>query len=325
MRFAILGAAGVALAGVTAPAMSATVDAVDIISNFTVTALGDLDFRGNTNGGVVVGGNFTAPNGGNISPDGGGGTVDGQRGVVIIGGDASAPGNRVNVNINQDQNGGVVVGGTNNDAFNINSATPADRIVGTGQIDPVAIRAAFDGLSAELAALSTTSGASLDAADRNQIRLTSGAGVDGVATLNVANGDFLSGGTLTGFERDDNTTFIVNVGGESASIGANFNQVDTSTIFNFFEATSLNIGATFGFGILAPLADITQINAETRGFVVGNNIDQRSTIRNVFEGDLAGLAGPAVAPVPLPAAGFLLIAGLGGLGLMRRLRGRATA
>ena len=90
-------------------------------------------------------------------------------------------------------------------------------------------------------------------------------------------------------------------------------------MFNFFEATSLNINTAFNYSIPAPLADITQNGGGINGMVVSNNLQQNAEIRpSHFTGNLP--AGDTIM-MPSPAAALLMISGLAGLAAFARRKG----
>ena len=292
---ALATAAFLASAGAS---QAATLDAEGLISSFGTIALGDYTLKSHTEAPVYVGGNFNSDQ--SITPRGNAqGTVTPSiKGTLVVGGDLAGRPTMNNGTVVTNTLSGTVQGGNNT--------------VTTGASVPVQdVRNAMEGLSKDLAQLTDT-GASYDFSDWNQMSLSSGTPVDGSSVLNLSSADFLKTGTLKTFGNLANT-FIVNVAGSVINIGANFNQDDSSVIFNFYEATEVNVNSTFGFGILSPLATLNLYAGGTDTFVVGNDVNQYTEVRGTFTGTLPS-------PVPLPAAGWLLLASIGGVAALRRRR-----
>jgi len=151
----------------------------------------------------------------------------------------------------------------------------------------------------------------------NQKSITAGAGANGIAVLNLtaaAAADLFSGGTIKDLFIDPALTLIINVAGSVANLTANSNIDNSKVLVNFYEANTVTIGATFGFGILAPGATIHANAGGNDAPVIGKDIFQSIEIRQPFTGDLPD-APPAV---PLPAAAWLLAGAIGGLAALRR-------
>ncbi len=139
------------------------------------------------------------------------------------------------------------------------------------------------------------------------------------------------------FEGARDATYVFNVSGENidfGSLGDNiggwffyneqmsvdlFDDLSSKILFNFYEATSLDIyGSVFG-SILAPLADVYYTNGAINGSLYANSISGDGQINNIlFTGE-----GPAN-NVPEPAPLALLSLGLIPL-LMRKKGNNKTA
>src|SRR5690625_4653450 len=301
MRIAIAAVAAMSIGG---SAAAAVIDAEDMLRSFTVIALGDYELHSHTPGSVYVGGDFKASQ--SISGGISNATIGEANGTLIVGGNITGGGSTT-------INGNVAVGGivTDGSRVNVNDGTVTE-----GANVPVGdVATALRDLSGRLAQLpetgATTSG------DHNNPRLNLGAvGADGVAVINFGTDDldwFFGGNPGISF-MDGPLTTIINIAGDSFHLrdGSNFNDFTGSNnvIFNFYEALEIVLDSGFGASILAPNADIWVNKGGTNSFLVGNNVVQRAEIRKPFDGNLPP---PSVSTVPLPAAGWMLIAGLGAL------------
>jgi choice-of-anchor A domain-containing protein len=299
-------------------APAATLTAQGLLSGFNTIALGNLTASSETEGTVFVGGNLSS-NGYGVNPKNlVSGTVGSVSGSLIVGGSVS--GNPINVGA-----GNVVIGGTTSAIINRNGG---GTLTTGATIDVAGVSSTLNAFSVYLSGLATTSGASISTADQNNKALTSGAGGTGalanIAILNLTAAQstaFLGSGNLSSLNLTSGVTTIVNLAGTSAAITGNFNLNNTSVLFNFYEATTLTIGAAFGFGILAPKAAITTTGGGVNGVVVGNSITQSIEFRplngTAFSGTLPVQTSP-VSAVPLPASALLLGAGMLGLAALRR-------
>ncbi|MBL8554728.1 MAG: choice-of-anchor A family protein [Phenylobacterium sp.] len=126
---------------------------------------------------------------------------------------------------------------------------------------------------------------------------------------------------------------IVNVAGTNISLpgSINFNNgqgLGASVIWNFYEATSINLNSKSWFGsILAPNAELKFGNS-IEGSVVARSLIQNGEIRlGGFSGGLS-IAQPVHdlrAGIPEPATWAMMILGFGAVGAMVRRRRAATA
>lgn len=312
----------IAALSAAAPAVhAATLDPGQLLSEFNAVVLNDMVSSVNhVEGTVYVGGNLTSnsafyANNRNLAD----GTVDTISGALIVGGD-------INGGLNDGGAGDIVVGGSVTGTVSTNSAARLTEGVAGIAVGDVAT--ALTSLSTELSLLADTPGAGVSFADPNRKSLTSGAGgvgsLEDIAVFNLNATDtisFLTGGTLASLNLDVGVTTILNLAGDDIELTTSFNQDESSVLFNFFEATNLQINNTFGFSVLSPFADvILGPSGGMDGTLVANNLDQRVELRpygtvGVFDGSLPETS---VSPVPLPASAALLIAALVGLGLVRR-------
>ncbi|MGI3213059.1 collagen-binding domain-containing protein [Roseovarius tibetensis] len=311
--------AGVLLGTLSASSVFAsTINTTDMMASFNVITLGALDSSSETEGTVYVGGSLTTSGYGVNNDRLKEGTVGGITGSLIVGGSVTG-----SINV---QTGAVRIGGSNTATINQNGTGSVQ--FGVSGIPTGDVTAAFRKLSTDLAARSDTPGAEARADDENDLTVISGiGGSDGVAVVRgssalVSTGTFKGVQTSTGSRADIPT--IVNIPGETVRIGANFNETLSNVLFNFYEATTLDIDRAFNYSILAPFASVTSTGGGTNGVVVAGSLTQRNEFRPIdgerlFDG-FPPDAGQATAPVPVPAPALLLGFALAALGFGVRKR-----
>jgi choice-of-anchor A domain-containing protein len=149
------------------------------------------------------------------------------------------------------------------------------------------------------------------------------------ADLNIFNldGDFLSDASKFTIEVPYGSTLLVNVSGKDVTLenfgffyggiqgDYNPNFPDQFILYNFFEATSLNIAGFIEVhgSILAPWADTLFYNGHIEGNLIAKSLDGTGEAHNeLFNGRLPNH------PVPEPATVILLGGGLIGVLAVRR-------
>lgn len=318
----LIAATGLALALSSAAAWAVSLDAQQLMGQFNVLALGEMNGNPHVEGTAYVGGDLTVAGGFYVNSDNlPAGAVGDVSGALIVGGDIDGAGPFTTAG-----NGNVVVGGT----ATIDVKEPLTEgvgINGPGGIAVAAVTNLFETLTADLASLAPSSGSGVDTSDQNNILIKQGTPVGGLSIVDATAGFLSSGGVNQKFGPDFDTsiTTIVNIPGTVVTIGANLDGLQFSKVlFNFFEATSVMVNSGVTISMLAPFADVTLGGGGIKGTLVAGSVDQRSEIRpfdnnTLFDGDL-----PAPVPVPLPAAGLTLLSALGWIAAMR-LRVRKTA
>lgn len=263
---------------------------------------GNLNY--NSGGDVHVGGNVTSSfnlNGvGNLYISG---NQTGGSNVTLANGSAYVGGAKLG-SINANGGGSVHTGSS------LPAATMPDV---AGHV--AAAQATLSTYSAQLAALAADSSVSQEG---NKLTFTATAGADGIAVFNVA-GSLLSAMNEFAFSLGDATAVVINVTGEIIDIAANFlngSALDlaANTIWNFTEATDLDIARQWGGSILAVYADLDTGN-NVEGSVVAAALSQHGEIHYNGPGTFVATT-PIPAALPLFGAALAIFAG-------RRLRRRA--
>ncbi|MBW8812173.1 MAG: choice-of-anchor A family protein [Caulobacterales bacterium] len=270
---------------------------------------GNLTSGANMNAGP--GGTGTVKVGGSIS----GGTVNANNTAVYVNGDVA------NVNAHDVYYGGAL-------GANVNGVKHAgDTSQATLGADLAAQAAAyatdFADLSAYLDGL-TPSGplSSLLTYSGQTAKFNAGAGT-GVAVFDIADLAAALAG-MSNIQFTLPTTYdlvVINVTSPSFTMsgGVNFNgptNLGQKVIWNFVNATTLNLGSSFFGSVLAPNATLTNGNF-IEGSVVAKSVNQNGEIHM---NNLTGGLGPIATPTPEPAAWALMILGFGAAGAALRRR-----
>lgn len=305
-------------------ASASTLEAGQILHQFNLVVFGDHTLRSQVHGRAFVGGD--------VSGSGSMTTTNyllppSDYAAVSIAGNAGG-------NINTRNGATVEIGGDNSATIN-NAASVRIGGVNTGTINNSVVQTQVSGLNLSAdpfrTTMTATSQSLSDLAATGSIT-THGQGVrfdamptEGRVVYNIAASD------LTGNELDVRLngadTVVINVSGSNITLGHNFNTAEISganILWNFFEATVLNLDNRFVGSVLAPEAAFSNRN-NVHGSVVVSSFDQHGQIhQQAWGGTLPTPQTPPIntpTPIPLPAAAWLLAGALGALFGLRRRQG----
>lgn len=353
-RFAKLLVPVVAVVGALAAASPAAADVnvgLQVLREYNLVVLGDLKSSSDVEGRTFVGGSLsggssnyytrggaapssTAPGltvAGSVS--GGWKNLNNSSGAQI-GGSASqlnlnGGGQKVTIGgsasqINGSSGGSITVGGAgaqingNGSVVKTNQGLPG---FSSGlQVQATDYALGVKDLSAYLAGLTTTDTVSFPVSNRIKFEPKA---QGNLAVFNLANTDvFKSVGEIE-FLAGGYDTIVVNVGGSTAKIAKNFignaSGLGQHVIWNFYEATSLDLASNSFYGsILAPYA-AGKMNGFIEGSAVFGSLNQNGAVRlDGYRGQLQALQ----SAVPEPATWAMMIVGFGLIGTAVRRRNR---
>ena len=318
------------IAGVQAGALTGE----QVLQQFNLVVLGNMQGGHDVEGRALIGGNLTGNSSsfftkGNLAPasDYGaltvGGNIAGGPTNVNNGGSLAVGGN-VTKNVNLNGYGAVAVGGNVTGGATIN--TSGTKTIG----QPVTVpnfAGVMNQLSDDLKVLTANATAQVSGS-----RATFDASGKGdTVVFNIANGSaFFSSIGEIAFNLGSADTVIINVGGSSITMNENWlggvgQAVADNIIWNFYDATTLAFGTEYFGTILATDAKIYQANA-LNGSVVAKELAQ-GTIGGTrysggeihqyqFAGDLSGGGSSSASSTAVPEPMALSLLGLGLLGLM---------
>lgn len=337
--------AGLMAVASAAPASAALVGqsvstGIAALKEWNVVAFNNLTTSNHIGGRVLVGGNLQVSNG-VMAMDGNSNlpqTGNGTPAITVVGnanfsnGNVNSAGVQVGGNLtgNFNNNGGgqVLVGGSaqNQQNFSVQGNQGAN-FTSTLQSQSNDIKASLTSLSANLAALANTSGVTVGGDSNNQMITVTGSGLK---VLNWSEAMFEGNqNQQLQITMPSDATLVINVAGTDIDFNRNFNRFsgDNRVLFNFYEATTVDIGRQFSGSVLGVFADITGGNSgNIDGTVVGKSVTQNANgeiHNNYFQGDLSSLS-TTVPAVPEPSTWAMLILGFGVVGAMMRSRNRRT-
>lgn len=287
-----------------------------VINDYNVIALNDFTARGNTGGRIFVGDDFTSTSS-NLGEQLSSTTQD----VLTVVGDIN-PGVASGVSFNLKQ-GNARLGGTKASQTQINFDGGGRLIQDSSILSQTAsVSQEINSVSSYLASLSSTHSASIIGSSRKTVRYNISGGFNGVAVFNVNASAHFNASDIDRIQfsgiSNNVDAVIINVSGTTVQfndsfIGQTTAAMQSKVIFNFFEATTVNISSEFFGSILAPNA-MLNINSTINGSVFAKDINQNGDIK------LALLTSAIPTPpagqfVPEPAS---VLWALGGLLLTRR-------
>lgn len=330
MTVANAGAASAALVG------QSISTGIAALKEWNVVSFNNFSTANHVGGRTLVGGNLNVTNG--VVAMGGTGSGNSTYGTsaVTVAGNANFSNGNVNGagvqvggnltgNFNNNGGGAVQVGGTaqNQQNFSV-QANQGANFTNTLISQAADIKASLTSLSANLAALANTSGVTVGGDSNNQSITVTGTGLK---VLNWSEALF-EGNSNQQLQVTipSGATLVVNVAGTDIDFNRNFNTFANmnNVLFNFYEATTVDVMKQFSGSILAVNAAVTGgYSGNIDGTVVGNSVTQQANgeIHNVpFQGDLSSVGGSVVSTAPEPSTWAMLILGFGLVGLTLRRR-----
>jgi choice-of-anchor A domain-containing protein len=324
-----------ALALVAATPASATtvIQGIDALHEWNLIVLGNLSSSSEVEGRTFVGGNLSG-NSSNYQIRTPAASSAKTPALTVVGDVTGGTKNLV---------GGATVGGNVTSGFSLNGSPQTVLVGGTiantnvnqntvksGQASAAgftqalidqrdALTRSLTDLSSGLAALTANSTASIAS---NRATFNAVAGSNGVAVFSLAGSDLSKFGEIA-FNRNNADTVIVNVSGKTITLDDNFlgnsDQLGRNVIWNFAEATDVNLTTAWRGSVLAPLAKGTTSNY-IQGSAVFNSMVQNGEMHlDTYSANFR-----PTAAVPEPRTWMTMLVGFGALGVMlRRRRKRA--
>ena len=310
------------------------------LKEWNLVAFNNFTTANHVDGRLLVGGNLNVNNGVvAMSPGGIPSSSYGTPSVTVVGnanfsnGNVNGPntsvGGNLTGNFNNNGGGSVLVGGSaqNQQNFTVQGNQGAS-FTNTLASQSTDIKNSLTSLSANLKALTNTGNVTFNASDSNNQTLVSTA--TGLAVYNMTEAQFEGIGQNSQLlvTVPNGSTLVINVAGTDIDLAGKVNTFANmqNVVWNFYQATTIDLAQQFSGSVLGVFADITAGNSgNIDGTVVGNNITQNANgeIHNAyFQGDLSSLSGGGgvVSTAPEPSTWAMLILGFGLIGAAMRRR-----
>jgi len=348
-RRLVWGLSTFALLASTPALGSGTITGLDVLRTWNLVVLGDLSSSSEVEGKTFVGGNLNG-NSSNYQISSSVANSTGTPGLTVVG---DVNGGAKNLN----NGSGAIVGGNVNSGFNLNGSAQTVQVGGTisntnvnqntvqsglGASNPQftqdlqqqksQIDTSMGSLSHDLSQLASNSALSISG---NKGTFDAQPDANGVAVFNISAADLDKIGEIA-FNLNGADTAIVNVTGSSISLNDNFlggtQNLGEHVIWNFPDATSLDLTNAWGGSVLAPNAAATTSNYIQGSAVFGSLTQNGEMHVGTYSGgyDPAGPGSSSSSTssggsTPVPEPGVVLLFGLGVATLIWRARRLATA
>ena len=296
---------------------------IETLSEYNLIVLNDLDSTSEVEGKTLIGGDLSGTSNYGIRLT----QNDLSNGdALVIAGDLVS-GSTVNANGQS-----VVIAGNNNGQVNASSVSSDASEYDFDLIKSEFVN--FSGYLSELAVNSVLTTSTNGQPGPASFEVGSDIGTD-VAVFNITSEEFFSNNSIQQYDVDLNgqspSAIVINVSGEviddSNFSGNGVGNIVTDAfreniIWNFFEATDIDLVKQLNGSLLAPFADLSNATP-IEGSVVVNNFDQDGEVHDaLFAGTINYDAStdsqdPAV-DVPAPSSMIIFASALLGLGLWRR-------
>jgi choice-of-anchor A domain-containing protein len=246
--------------------------------------------------------------------------------VIVAGNDA---GSSATFNVNG--GGNVYANGANPANFHLANEGGGTVVTsGPSPIDFAGLRSSLDTESLNLAALAATTGETLGRGSspiNPQFFVLKGTNAL-INVFNISAADFYNNGAALDIEVPPGSTVIINVDGAQIDLATGIylngsqesdqNNDGGAILFNFSDATTVQIAGQLDGSILAPLAAFSN-TSQLGGTVIASSIDESGEIHNI---EFTGTVPPTDPTVPEPAT--LAMVGTGLLSLASKLRRKAN-
>lgn len=312
----------VSLAFGALPVQATPISAEEILDQFNLVVLGDLNSTSEVEGRTYVAGNVNGSSSTYFTR--GAQAAPSSYAALLVGGNVAGGDKNLN------SGGSAVVGGNLNTRINLNGSGGKRYVAGqvtqtqngptvTGPVTIPDFAGTLKQLSSNLTGLAANSTA---ATIGNKGIFTGLPDADGLAVFRIEGPSFFSAIGELDFALNGAKTVIINVAGTTLNIAENFlggigQAIAPYVLWNFFEATSITFNAEFFGSVLAPYANVTNANALNGSVVVGNFTQRGEVHLPVFAGDLPKDPDEEI-QVPEPATALLLLPGVAGVLAARR-------